>query len=318
VTSGGPLVVGAALTDLDAVVIDGNRIATDSGCALAAGKVKASKKGTIVRGKWSLCGTAKRVRLKGVIASPACDTMNGKVRAKRRPATTFQAVRSRCGDGRFDMVGGEGCDGTGCSTGQTCAACTCVAAPTTTTLPGGVRAVCGDGIVAADELCDLMALPSGCPAGQYCDVGGAGCVCAPIPDTIGRQVSFDPGTPPDPATFGLPQLGNGTYLFMSAPGVDLAIDPTLSDPIVAVGRCASWIAKCLAPPDRLLDDCARSAPVCQTDQPWLEPGRCCPSGCFTAYEAERQAGASPLLAMRRVYFTDVSCFPGARAMLGLP
>src|SRR5262245_34727885 len=75
VTTGGPLVTGAATVGIDALAIDGQRIGIDSGCSLAAGKVKASRKGTIVRAKWSACGSLKRVRLKGVIASPTCTTM---------------------------------------------------------------------------------------------------------------------------------------------------------------------------------------------------------------------------------------------------
>jgi hypothetical protein len=321
VTSGGPLVVGASLTDLDAIVIDGSRIGTDSGCALAAGKVKASKKGTIVRGKWSLCGTSKRVRLKGVIASPACDTMSGKVRAKRRPPVAFQAVRSRCGDGRLDAAGGEQCDGaTGCGAGQSCVTdtCTCSTAPTTTTLPGGRPPVCGNGVLESGETCDRMALPSGCPIGQQCDFVGDTCGCSPIPETIGQLVAFDPGPLPDFTALGLPPRGDGTYSFMGVPNADFAIDPNLKDPITALGRCTSWIVACLSPSTRLLDDCARSAPACATDQPWLEAQRCCPSACFTAFESLRRQGASAGLALRTVYFKDASCFPGVRAMLGEP
>lgn len=321
VTSGGPLVVGAAVTDLDAVVIDGSRIGTDSGCALAAGKVKASKKGTIVRAKWSQCGTSKRVRLKGVIAAPACEAMAGKVRAKRRAPAPFQAVRSSCGDGRFDAAGGEQCDGaTGCAAGQSCAAetCTCSTAATTTTLPNGRAPVCGNGVAETGETCDRMALPSGCPTGQQCDFVGEACGCSPIPATIGQLVAFDPGPLPDFTALGLPPRGDGTYSFMGVPNADFAIDPNLKDPITALGRCASWIVACLSPPTRLLDDCARSAPACTTDQPWLEGQRCCPSACFTAYESLRREGASPGRALRTVYFQDASCFPGVRAVLGAP
>jgi hypothetical protein len=319
IVSGGPLVAGSVVTGLDALVIDGGRIGTDSGCPPTGGRVKATRKGTIVRAKWSECGGLKRVRVKALIAAPACETMRGKVRAKRRAPSQFQAVRSACGDLRHDAAGGEQCDGAGCAAGQTCAdLCTCAAPPTSTTLPAGLASVCGDGVVATDEACDLMALPSGCPAGHQCDVTGDACGCVPIPATIGQPVAFDPGPPIDPAALGLPPNGDGTYALVRVPGAELVIDPALNDPITAVGRCTSWIARCLAPPARLLDDCTRSAPACQTDQPWLEATRCCPSACFAAYEAQRRAGASPLLAMRLVYFADASCFPGVRAQLGEP
>ena len=65
-----------------------------------------------------------------------------------------------------------------------------------------------------------------------------------------------------------------------------------------------------------LDDCARSAPHCQTAEPWLEAQRCCPAACFTAYEALRRTGVAPMLAFSKVYFEDASCLPGVRALLG--
>jgi hypothetical protein len=96
----------------------------------------------------------------------------------------------------------------------------------------------------------------------------------------------------------------------------LTVPDAPADPLTAVARCTGWIVACVSPPDRSLDDCARSAPHCTTGQPWLETERCCPSACFDAYETRRQAGASAMLAFRTTYFTDASCFPGVAALLG--
>ncbi|MCW5889143.1 MAG: hypothetical protein KIT14_01185 [bacterium] len=337
VLEGGPLVAEAGSPRFDAVAIAAGQVGIDSGCAPARVKLKATKKGTVVRARWARCGSARAVKLQATIAAPACDTMTGVRKAKKQKAVRFRAVRSRCGDGAVDTAGGEACDqGAGCTAGQTCddARCACVDPPattttsstlapattttststsTTTTLPAGV---CGNGTIDAGEPCDLFAAPSGCAGGQQCDLAAGQCACTAIPASIGKTVAFSLPPPPDPSTLPLPQTEDGTRYLNVGPGGMLTVPDAPADPLTAVARCTGWITACVSPPDRVLDDCARSAPHCTTGQPWLETERCCPAACFAAYEAQRQAGASAMLAFRTTYFTDASCFPGVAALLG--
>jgi hypothetical protein len=112
----------------------------------------------------------------------------------------------------------------------------------------------------------------------------------------------------------LPRLPDGQFLVLAVPGAQLTIDPTLRDPVTALGACTAWITACVDP-SRSLDDCARSAPPCATDRPWEEATACCPAACFEGYQRARQGGTEPLAAYEQVYFKDASCFPGLRALL---
>jgi hypothetical protein len=269
------------------------------------------------------------VRLTAEIAASDCNQVKGTRKAKGIPGLSFVAVRSTCGDGYLDRGAPEGCDsGVGCAAIEQCdvGACTCTPLPTTTstsaTAPPSSSTtttvpvpICGNGGVESGEPCDPFAEPSGCGRGQQCDLRDGRCTCAPIPDTVGTIVSFTPPPLPDPATLGLPASGAGTYLLTRAPGVELRLDPNLRDPVTAVARCARWITLCVSPPERTLDDCTRSAPHCATDEPWLESAECCPASCFAAYEVQRAAGVSPMLALERVLFDDGACVPGLRALL---
>jgi hypothetical protein len=141
VTQGGPLVVGAQTpSQPDAVTVSGRTLSIDSGCEARRGVVQGGRKATRLAGAWGRCGDLRKVRLKGRIAAPDCSTLTGtvKVKGQKRPVP-FTAVRSYCGDGRADLVGGEACDIGGCGAGTTCAPdCTCVpmTPTTTTTTPG--------------------------------------------------------------------------------------------------------------------------------------------------------------------------------------
>lgn len=142
VTQGGPLVVGGQTTPPpDAIAVSGKTLSIDSGCEARKGVVQGGRTATRLAGAWSRCGDARKVRLKGRIAAPDCSTLTGTVKVKgQRKPVPFTAVRSYCGDGRADLVGGEACDFGGCGTGTTCAPdCTCVPieTPTTTTPPPG-------------------------------------------------------------------------------------------------------------------------------------------------------------------------------------
>jgi hypothetical protein len=179
-------------------------------------------------------------------------------------------------------------------------------------------AICGDGTVQPGEPCDLLATPSGCAAGNQCNLQDGSCSCGPIPNEIGSQVSFTPPPPPDLVALGVPAYDLRSYHLSANADGDLLLDAEVKDPLTALGRCTGWISACVAPPERTLDDCARSAPACTTAEPWLETNACCPSACFTAYETQRRGGSAPLRALRAVYFEDGSCIPGLTELLGTP
>lgn len=109
----GTALVGTPPGTRDAVTLAARQLGIDSGCAARRATVKAGRQGTRIGAKWPSCGERRKVRLKGVIAAPACDTLQGSVRAKGAPKVAFTAVRSVCGDGYADAAGGETCDGQG-------------------------------------------------------------------------------------------------------------------------------------------------------------------------------------------------------------
>lgn len=113
----------------------------------------------------------------------------------------------------------------------------------------------------------------------------------------------------------LPKNADGVYDLLEVAGSTLQIDPTLSDPITAVGRCADLITACYegsAP----LDSCVSATRRCATKEPWKEDEDCCPDACVAAYEKERKTNADPLASFEKVFFLEPGCFPGVVAALG--
>ena len=106
---GSQLIVGGPAVAIDAVVFQQKSVGIDSGCALTAGKVKPTKKGTRVAGKWKACGDLRKVRFRALI-SPGCNTMTGTIRARKfkRSFLAVRAASSLCGNGVLDQ--GEPCD----------------------------------------------------------------------------------------------------------------------------------------------------------------------------------------------------------------
>jgi len=131
-----------------------------------------------------------------------------------------------------------------------------------------------------------------------------------VVNDIGKNVVFS-GPPPMLAELDAlpkdPDTGRPVMLALSQGS--LQVDVTLRDPITAVGACTGWITACLKPGERELDDCARSAPQCATNTPWLESSACCPAACFAQYRTARLAGMPQIETLMRVYVNDGSCFP---------
>lgn len=116
----------AAGVPVSTLVIGDDRTLQLGECA-TTGRVKAKRKATTVAGKWTACGTGRKVKLKGAQAAPECQTLRGRVRAKKLKPVRFTATRATvaCGNGTLDP--GEACDGAqGCAGGATCSSsCTC-------------------------------------------------------------------------------------------------------------------------------------------------------------------------------------------------
>jgi hypothetical protein len=186
--------------------------------------------------------------------------------------------------------------------------------------PRGARRQCRSEAVADGKaaMTRCRTLAASCVA--CCGAGGASCSTTVEPICpIGRHVDFTPPPRRDPATLPLPPAADGKLVVLELPGGRLDVDPAQRGPLTVLGRCTAWIAGCVAPPARTLDDCARSAPTCSGTAPWEEPQPCCPAACFAAYRRARVAAPTdeaPLDTFTRVYFDDAACFPGVRAAVG--
>jgi len=128
---------------------------------------------------------------------------------------------------------------------------------------------------------------------------------------IGNQINYQPPPPPNPADVAaaLPTNTNGQPVVVELQGMQLTLGSRPRGPVEGLAVCTRWIAMCVQsatnPP---LDDCAHSAPACQTSTPWAE-SQCCPSACFSSYQTQRLAGTSPIQAFKNVYLTGF-CYPG--------
>lgn len=99
----------------DGVFVADGTIALASGCAPTKLKRRSRATRDRLAGRWKRCtaddGTVvKRVRLRGRVAAPACDVVEGVVKVRGRKPLRFTATRSRCGDGVVDLGAGETCD----------------------------------------------------------------------------------------------------------------------------------------------------------------------------------------------------------------
>lgn len=147
-----PLLAGQS-AGREAVAYDGAHVVSLDACGNAApGTVKATRKTTVVRGRWATCGTFAKVAVTARIAAPACDVLSGRLKAKKTKVKKFTATRSTCGDGVVDGGGGESCDVSAPDGDATCpgacSACVCPSgssSTTTTTLPGSCPAAPGYG-----------------------------------------------------------------------------------------------------------------------------------------------------------------------------
>jgi uncharacterized delta-60 repeat protein len=105
----------------------GLRVVLDAGCTIRLHRVRATRQGTVVRGKRRRCGVHRRVAVRGTILY-GCSALTGTVRARDIARRPLEAWRSVCGDGVVDPGNDEVCDGVaGCSPETFCGVpCRCV------------------------------------------------------------------------------------------------------------------------------------------------------------------------------------------------
>jgi hypothetical protein len=108
----------------------------------------------------------------------------------------------------------------------------------------------------------------------------------------------------------LPKTPDGKYLLMELAQAHLEVDPTVRDPLTAVGECVDQVTYCYSPGIRSLDECVRSVRTCATSTPWTEALGCCPKACQDGYAAARTAGTQSAAALDQVFFEKPDCFPG--------
>lgn len=165
----------------------------------------------------------------------------------------------------------------------------------------------------------LALLLAGClPIGGNPDGGGGGFGGAGGFGGFGGGAGGGGGTtttPAKPPVIDLTWLGAGaSKLLVDAANLRLDIDPTVRDPITALGECADLVAYCYAPPTFSVGTCLSRARTCTTATPWTEDA-CCPADCKTAFLAQVSAGLSERDALEKVLFREPDCFPGVRAAL---
>ena len=112
----------------------------------------------------------------------------------------------------------------------------------------------------------------------------------------------------------LPRTSTGTISLLQIANIRLEINPSLHDPLTALGACADLVTDCYHPPNVSLDQCMTSAASCRTAEPWNETA-CCPTACRDSYQRARQSGVAPTAALDRVFFQQPDCFPGVHAMI---
>lgn len=127
------------------------------------------------------------------------------------------------------------------------------------------------------------------------------------------SVTVPPLERPDLTAF--PRDDAGRPMLISVPGAELLIDETQRDPVFTLATCGALISGCVSP-QRTLDACVVSAPICATSTPWTESALCCPAACRDRFESQRAAGVSAFDAFKQVYFDDPGCFPGVLELLG--
>src|SRR5262245_52167748 len=65
------------------IAVQGRNVSIEPICSPIRGRVKATRRGTLVIARWKTCGTERRVMLRGRVDT-ACQQLTGTIRARRR------------------------------------------------------------------------------------------------------------------------------------------------------------------------------------------------------------------------------------------
>jgi cysteine-rich repeat protein len=111
-----PLIRSASPPAPDAVVVTTAGAMIRSGCPMVPAVMQPWHDRWLLRARWKACGETRVVRLRATIAAD-CSRLDGRLRiGKRKRATVFSGLPSRCGDGFLDPDGGERCEPPGTAT----------------------------------------------------------------------------------------------------------------------------------------------------------------------------------------------------------
>lgn len=130
-TATGSLLVAAATTPGDTIVLDGTNAVVDPLCGAAVVRATRTRHRWRLAASWPGCRGAARLRLRAR-ASADCSLLRGVATGPRARRTRFEAAMSFCGDGVVDAGRGERCDDGNILDGDGCdAACGRCSGPTT-------------------------------------------------------------------------------------------------------------------------------------------------------------------------------------------
>lgn len=138
----------------------------------------------------------------------------------------------------------------------------------------------------------------------------AGCSGGKLdPEKLPEQLPVVPTLP-------LPKTADGNFNLIDIGMGSIDLDPTVKDPLTALGGCTDLITKAYDPAAKSLDAAVSESKACETLTPWTALAACCPSPCKTAYATARANGADDFAAFDAVFFQDPSCFPGVKELVG--
>ena len=139
-----------------------------------------------------------------------------------------------------------------------------------------------------------------------------------FPVVIGSEVAFDLPEDLSPADLSnLPTGALGQPILIETPRLGAVVALGDRDEIEGMARCLALVKACTSPPDRTLDDCMRSAPVCTGSPWWGQDEACCPESCFGSYESQRLDGIGPARAFLDTFYSASSCVDAVRLQGGV-
>jgi hypothetical protein len=114
----------------------------------------------------------------------------------------------------------------------------------------------------------------------------------------------------------LPKTPDGKFVLIEIGKSGIDLDPTLKDPLTALGGCTDLVTNAYAPGTESLDEAVSGVKACESQKPWELLAPCCPTECKDAFAAARANGGEEFAAFDQIFFKDPSCFPGVKDLVG--